>query len=103
MSQDRASIDIGVYRGIYSYHLLKCSEFVYSFEANSLLIDKIKKSFKNINNIKIENLAISSSSGTTELKIPFRDEKAEYDYEQKYESNLGTPTNQRFVVLAANH
>ena len=88
--KDRASIDIGVYRGIYSYHLLKHSEFVYSFEANSLLIDKIKKSFKSVNNIQIENLAISSSSGTTELKIPFRDEKAEYDYEQKYQLGIAS-------------
>ena len=90
VSQECASIDIGVYRGIYSYHLLKYSEFVYSFEANSLLMDKIKKSFKNINNIKIENLAISSSSGTTELKIPFRDEKVEYDYEQKYQLGIAS-------------
>ena len=90
VSQDRASIDIGIYRGIYSYHLLKCSEFVYAFEANSLLMDKIKKSFKNINNIKIENLAISSSSGIAELKIPFRDKKVEYDYEQKYQLGIAS-------------
>ena len=88
--KDRASIDIGVYKGIYSYHLLNCSEFVYSFEANSLLIDKIKKSFKNVDNIKIENLAISSSRGVTELRIPFRDKKSEYDYEQKYKLGIAS-------------
>ena len=90
VSQDQASIDIGVYRGIYSYHLLKYSEFVYSFEANPLLIDKLNKSFKNVNNIKIENLAVSSSSGTTELKIPFRDESVEYDHEQRYQLGISS-------------
>tara|TARA_B100001250_G_scaffold10270_1_gene8938 strand:+ start:872 stop:1684 length:813 start_codon:yes stop_codon:yes gene_type:complete len=90
VSQGQASIDIGVYRGMYSYHLLKYSEFVYAFEANSLLIDKIKKSFKNNNNIKIENLAISSSSGTTKLKIPIRDENVEHDHEQKYQLGIAS-------------
>ena len=90
VSSNRASIDIGVYRGIYSYHLLKHSEFVYSFEANSLLISKLNKSFKNFNNIKIENFAISSSSGQTQLKIPFRDESADYDYEQKYQLGIAS-------------
>ncbi len=86
----RASIDIGVYRGIYSYHLLKYSEFVYSFEANPLIIDKLKKCFINNNNIKIENLAISSSSGITELKIPFREKIKEYDYEQQYQLGIAS-------------
>ncbi len=85
-----ASVDIGVYRGIYSYHLLTHSDFVYAFEANPLLIDKLKKSFNNTNNIKIENLAVSSSSGVAKLKIPYRDESIEYDYEQKYQLGIAS-------------
>ena len=90
VNSGRASIDIGVYRGVYSYHLLKYSEFVYSFEANPLLISKLNKGFKNFNNIKIENFAISSSSGQTQLKIPFRDVSADYDYEQKYQLGIAS-------------
>ena len=86
----KASIDIGVYRGIYSYFLSDLSEYVYAFEANPLLHKKIKSSLKNKTNIKIENIAISSSSGETELRIPIRDVNADYDFEQKY--RLGTAT-----------
>ena len=86
----KASIDIGVYRGIYSFFLTDLSSYVYAFEANPLLHSKIKKSFKNKKNIKIENIAISSSAGETDLRIPIRDINADYDYEQKY--RLGTAT-----------
>tara|TARA_B100000579_G_C22765188_1_gene821039 strand:- start:574 stop:1341 length:768 start_codon:yes stop_codon:yes gene_type:complete len=90
VNENQASIDIGVYRGIYSYYLLKYSKYVYSFEANSLLIDQLNKSFQNIDNIKIENLAISSSSGNTKLRIPFRNENIEYDYEQKFQLGIAS-------------
>ena len=37
VDESKASIDIGVYRGVYSYFLTKYSSFVYAFEANPLL------------------------------------------------------------------
>jgi len=96
----KASIDIGVYRGIYSFFLIELSSYVYAFEANPLLFSKIKNSFKNKKNIKIENIAISSSSGETELRIPIRDVNADYDYEQKYK--LGTATIHNINNLGNN-
>ena len=90
VDRNKASIDIGVYRGVYSYFLSNLTEYVYSFEANTLLQNKLISAFKNINNIKIENLAVSSSSGTTELRVPIRDESANYDNEQKYELGVAT-------------
>ena len=90
VNSSKASIDIGVYRGIYSFFLTDLSSYVYAFEANPLLYSKIKNSFKNKKNIKIENIAISSSAGETDLRIPIRDANADYDYEQKY--RLGTAT-----------
>ena len=90
VNSSKASVDIGVYRGIYSYFLTDLSKYVYAFEANPLLYSKINNSFKNKKNIKIENIAISSSSGETDLRIPIRDLKADYDHEQKY--RLGTAT-----------
>ena len=86
-----ASIDIGVYRGVYSYYLSKESKYVYAFEANPLLIKKLKKGFQKYKNIKIENFAISSNQGFADLKIPFRNQNINYtDHEELYQ--LGTAT-----------
>tara|TARA_B100002019_G_C21260567_1_gene596475 strand:+ start:1058 stop:1819 length:762 start_codon:yes stop_codon:yes gene_type:complete len=101
VTPSRASIDIGVYRGIYSFFLTDLSSFVYAFEANPLLYSKIQNSFKNKKNIKIENIAISSSIGEAELRIPLRDINADYDYEQKY--RLGTATIHNVNNLENKH
>jgi FkbM family methyltransferase len=91
INKSLASIDIGVYRGVYSYFLSRESEHVYAFEANPLLIQKLKKGFKKYKNITIENLAVSSSQGIAKLKIPLRNESIDYlDYEELYQ--LGTAT-----------
>lgn len=91
VNKSEASIDIGVYRGVYSYFLCSETQFVYAFEANPLLINKLRKGFQNYRNIKIEHVAISSSQGTTNLKIPFRNQSLNYsDYEELYQ--LGTAT-----------
>ncbi len=90
-SRSLGSIDIGVYRGVYSYFLSKESEYVYAFEANPLLIKKLKKGFHNYKNIRIENLAISSNKGLADLKIPFRNQNIDYNnHEELYQ--LGTAT-----------
>ena len=44
---------------------------------------KLNSSFKNNQNIKIENLAVSSGRGYTSLRIPIRDIEADYDDDQK--------------------
>ena len=91
INKSLASIDIGVYRGVYSYFLSKESEYVYAFEANPFLIQKLKKGFQKYKNIRIENLAVSSSQGSTSLKVPYRNESVNYsDYEELYQ--LGTAT-----------
>ena len=63
---------------------------MYAFEANPLLFNKLKDGFKNKKNIKIENVAVSSACGETELRIPIRDITANFDNEEKYK--LGTAT-----------
>jgi|TARA_B110000285_G_C15045691_1_gene574181 FkbM family methyltransferase len=86
-----ASIDIGVYRGVYTYHLEKLSSHVYAFEANTLIQSSLSKSFKGYNSITLENLAISSSTGTVNLKIPFRNSNLDYENpEEAYELGLAT-------------
>ena len=90
VDESKAAIDIGVYRGVYSYFLTKYSNFVYAFEANPLLFSKLNRSFKNNNNIKIENLAVSSKRGYTSLRVPIRDKDADYDDDQKYKLGIAT-------------
>ena len=90
IDKTQGAVDIGVYRGVYSYHLAKYSNFVYAFEANPLLHAKLNSSFRNHKNIKIENLAVSKKNGYTSLRIPIRDIKAEYDDDQKYKLGIAT-------------
>ena len=90
VDKSRASIDIGVYRGVYAFQLSNLSKFVYAFEANSLLYSRLLLAFANKKNVKVENLAISSSSGHTDLRIPIRDNEADYDVEQKYALGIAT-------------
>ena len=71
--KSKDAIDVGVYRGIYSYKLAQHFKFVHCFEANPLLYpllnDNLKKIIKNIN---LYNLALSSDNGETILKLPIR-------------------------------
>ena len=90
VESSKASIDIGVYRGVYTYFLSDLTKYVYAFEANSLLYSKLTNTFINKSNVKIENLAISSSEGITEIRIPIRNSDADYDNEQKYELGIAT-------------
>jgi len=67
------ALDIGVYRGVYSYKLSKYFKTVHSFEPNPLLYPYLEKNLKKIiNNMRLYNLALSDTNGTSELKLPVR-------------------------------
>ena len=44
--KDLESIDVGVYRGVYSYRLSQLSKHVHSFEPNPLLFPYLEKNLK---------------------------------------------------------
>ena len=69
----KSAIDIGVYRGVYSYKLSKNFKHVYSFEANPILF-KYLNIFLNkiITNITLYNIALSNKNNYAFLKIPLR-------------------------------
>lgn len=70
---NKEAVDIGVYRGVYSYQLSKYFKHVYSFEPNTLIFDYLSKNLtKIIKNISLFNIALSNEDGNTELKIPIR-------------------------------
>ena len=71
--KSKDAIDVGVYRGVYSYKLSQYFKMVHSFEPNPLLYPYIENNLqKIIKNIKLYNLALSNINGNTELKLPIR-------------------------------
>ena len=71
--KSKDALDIGVYRGVYSFQLAKYFKFVHSFEPNPLLFPYLDKNLKRIlNNIQLYNYALSDSNGDTKLKLPKR-------------------------------
>ena len=67
------AIDIGVYRGVYSFKLAQNFKTVHAFEPNTLLFPYLKKNLnKIIQNLQLYNLALSDTEGSTELNLPIR-------------------------------
>ncbi len=86
------ALDIGVYRGVYSYKLSKFFNKVHSFEANPLLYPYLEKNLKKIiNNIELYNFALSDINGETKLKLPIRSKSLFKDnIEEKYKLGAAT-------------
>ena len=71
--KSKDALDIGVYRGVYSYKLSQNFKTVHSFEPNPLLYPYLEKNLKKvINNMILYNLALSDINGSSELKLPIR-------------------------------
>ncbi len=80
ITPDTDSIDVGVYRGVYSYEMSKYSKMVHSFEPNPILFENIDKNLKKIiKNINFHNCALSDKNDLVTLKIPIRNK----DYNKK--------------------
>ncbi|MEH2235666.1 FkbM family methyltransferase [Nostoc sp.] len=68
VSKNRVAIDIGANKGLYSYALSKFCRVVHAFEPQPGTAEVIGKS--RIDNIKINNVALSDTEGTLTLHIP---------------------------------
>ena len=88
----RDAVDVGVYRGIYSYKLSQEFKHVYSFEPNPLIYPYLKKNLtKIIKNMSLQNLAISDNNGEINLKIPSRRKSIfKTNYEELYKLGCAT-------------
>ena len=86
------SIDVGVFRGVYSYLLAKHSKLVHAFEANPIMFNYLTKNLKKIiRNIEIHNYALSNKIGQVELRIPLRNKSIfKKNFEDFYEGGLAT-------------
>ena len=70
------SVDIGVYRGVYSYEMSKYSRLVHAFEPNPILFNNIAKNLKKIiKNIIFYDWALSDKDELASLKVPIRNKK----------------------------
>ena len=73
VNKDLESVDVGVYRGVYSYRLSQISKQVHSFEPNPLLFPYLNKNLKKLaKNITLYKTALSDETIETDLKIPKR-------------------------------
>ncbi len=71
--KSKDALDVGVYRGVYSYKLSQNFKNIHSFEPNPLLFPYLEKNLiKIISNLKLYNLALSNENGITDLKLPLR-------------------------------
>ena len=69
----KEAIDVGVYRGVYSYKLSKQFKFVHAFEPNPIIFPYLYKYLiKMIKNIRLYNIALSNKSGQVNLRVPNR-------------------------------
>ena len=86
------SIDVGVYRGVYSFEMSKYSKNVHSFEPNPIIFEYINKNLKKIiNNIFLYNYALSNKNQVIDLKVPIRNEKYNREnFEEFYELGRAT-------------
>ena len=92
VNKDLESIDVGVYRGVYSYRLSKISKHVHAFEPNPLIFPYLEKNLKKIiKNISLYNIAASDNKGVAKLKIPKRfDSLSKDNFEELYKLGAST-------------
>tara|TARA_B110000438_G_scaffold297923_1_gene345142 strand:+ start:398 stop:1150 length:753 start_codon:yes stop_codon:yes gene_type:complete len=91
-SADKISLDVGVFRGVYSYLLSKHSLKVIGFEANPIMFKYLDRNLTSIiKNLKLYNLALSNHEGKVGLKIPLRKKSFfKINFEDYYECGLAT-------------
>ena len=71
--KNKVAIDVGVYRGVYSYELSKYFKFIHAFEPNPLIYPYLFENLtKIITNLKLYNVALSDETGDVDLRIPNR-------------------------------
>ena len=92
MNKNLESVDVGVYRGVYSYKMSQLSKHVHAFEPNPLIYPYLKKNLnKIIKNISLYNVAASNNKGVDNLKIPKRfNTFNKKNYEEMYRMGAAT-------------
>ena len=67
------TIDVGVFRGVYSYELSRLSNHLHAFEANPIIYEYLDENLtKIIKNISLYNCALSNKENIKKLRVPIR-------------------------------
>ena len=92
LKKNEDSIDVGVFRGVYTYELARLSNHVHAYEANPIIYNYLEKNItKLINNVTLNNCAVSDKKGNTNLRVPIRRKTFfKSQFEEKYHAGLGT-------------
>jgi FkbM family methyltransferase len=95
VKKELESVDVGVYRGVYTYSLAKLSKHVHSFEPNPLIFPYLKKNLTNlVKNITLYEFALSNIESEANLNIPERYKTIiKNNYEEKYKLGYATIHN----------
>tara|TARA_B100000579_G_scaffold419141_1_gene417435 strand:+ start:1408 stop:2151 length:744 start_codon:yes stop_codon:yes gene_type:complete len=90
--KSKDAIDVGVYRGVYSYKLSKEFNQIHSFEPNPLLYPYLNRYLsKIIPNMTLYNYALSNKNEITNLKIPRRGKSVfKNNFEEIYKLGCAT-------------
>ena len=90
------SIDVGVYRGVYSYEMSKYSNIVHAFEPNPIIFDDLRDNLIKLKkNINLYNFALSDKSSKINLKVPIRNKNFKKEnYEEYYKMGRATIHNE---------
>ena len=91
-NKSKFAVDVGVYRGVYSYKLSKEFKHVYSFEPNPVLFSYLDKNLtKIVKNMTIYNYALSDENKNVLLKVPKRNKSLfKENYEEIYKLGCAT-------------
>ena len=86
------TIDVGVYRGVYSYELSRLSNHIHGFEANPIIYEYLQNNLTQIiKNITLYNYALSDREGIANLRVPIRRKTIfKSQFEEKYYAGHGT-------------
>lgn len=89
------SVDVGIYRGVYSYEMSKYSKLVHAFEPNPIIYKDIEKNLKKIiKNINFYNFALSDKNDVVTLKVPIRNKNFnKKNYEEYFQIGKATIHN----------
>ena len=90
--KNKEAVDVGVYRGVYTYKLSKEFKHVHAFEPNQLIYPFLEKNLtKIVKNMTLKNLALSDSNGDVNLRIPSRSKSIfKTNYEEIYKLGCAT-------------
>lgn len=76
LSGDKSNgVDVGAYRGLFSYHLAKYCTNVYTYEANPFLANWLEKAVPG--NVEVRNIGISNKNQQMTFAIPIKDGKTQ--------------------------